>query len=208
MFEPNFLEDGPDSADTLVVLAHGAGSPMDHPFMVTISEQLGTYGPKVLRFEFPYMQMTRRDGERRLPDPKHLLLQHWKTVIEFLPKNRRIVIGGKSLGGRMASMIADESLVSGLICLGYPFHSPNKPKKTRVAHLETLQTPTIILQGERDPFGSYEEVKQYSMSPAINIHWLADGDHSFKPRKLSGRTETENLEESVRAISLFLKQIP
>ncbi len=115
----------------------------------------------------------------------------------------RLVIGGKSLGGRIASMVADEASVSGLVCLGYPFHPPGQPEKQRTEHLSRLKTPTLILQGTRDSFGTPEDVAGYALSPAIRLHWLEDGDHSFKPRKASGRTLEQNIEEAIAAVADF-----
>src|SRR5947209_18352568 len=100
-----------------------------------------------------------------------------------------LVIGGKSMDERIASLVADEAGVAGLICLGYPFHPVGKPDKLRVAHLRTIKTPTLIVQGERDPFGSREEVAEYELSPTVQVKWMKDGDHGFKPRKSSGTTE-------------------
>ena len=108
------------------------------------------------------------------------------------------------MGGRIASMIADESGVRGLVCLGYPFHPPGKPGQLRTRHLKGMSTPALILQGERDPFGTPEEIAGYDLSPRIQIGWIADGDHSFKPRKQSGRTERQNLEEVVSRILGFI----
>ena len=110
------------------------------------------------------------------------------------------------MGGRIASLVADEAGVAGLICLGYPFHPPGKPDKLRVDHLKTLKTPTLMLQGERDPFGNREDVKGYRLARTIQTHWLTDGDHGFKPRKASGRTEEENWNEAMNAIVAFVKQ--
>ena len=180
---------------------------MDSPFLTTIAKQLGEKKKSILRFEFPYMQMRRVDGRRRPPNPTKTLIEHWKTIIDALDSSKNIVIGGKSLGGRAASMIVDQSIASGLICLGYPFHPPGKPHKQRVEHLATLQTPTLILQGERDPLGSYKEVEKYNLSPAVRVHWLADGDHSFQPRKKSGKTEKNNLDEAILQILAFLEQL-
>lgn len=115
-----------------------------------------------------------------------------------------IYIGGKSMGGRMASLVADELGVAGLICLGYPFHPPGKPDKLRTAHLAGLQTPTLICQGERDTFGQRAEVAGYDLSSAINFEWLPDGDHSFKPRKRSGFTEADNLAAAAAACAAFI----
>lgn len=119
----------------------------------------------------------------------------------------QLLIGGKSLGGRLASLIADEQEVAGLICLGYPFHPPGKPERLRNAHLQVLRTPTLICQGSRDPFGSREEVSGYTLSPVIRIHWLEDGDHGFRSRKSSGRTERENWNEAMDAIIDFIARL-
>jgi hypothetical protein len=116
------------------------------------------------------------------------------------------VLGGKSMGGRMASMVADELGVAGLVCLGYPFHAPGRPESPRIAHLQQLRTPALILQGTRDPFGSTEELAGYGLSPAIRVHWLEDGDHDFKPRKASGRTHRGNWDEALDAIGSFLSE--
>ncbi len=116
----------------------------------------------------------------------------------------RLVIGGKSLGGRIASMVADEAGVRGLVCLGYPFHPPGKPEQLRTEHLQMLRTPALIVQGTRDALGSREEVAGYRLSPSIRIAWIEEGDHSFKPRKSSGRTEAQNLSEAIARVREFL----
>src|SRR5262249_43921363 len=102
------------------------------------------------------------------------------------------------------SLIADDAGIAALVCLGYPFHPVDKPDHLRVKHLKTIKTPTLVLQGERDPFGSREEVAGYKLSKAIRIRWIEDGDHSFKPRKSSGRTEQQNLEAALGEIEKFL----
>jgi predicted alpha/beta-hydrolase family hydrolase len=117
-----------------------------------------------------------------------------------------VAIGGKSMGGRMASLVADEAGVRALVCFGYPFHPPGKPEQLRTAHLAGMRTPTLILQGERDPFGTTADVAGYTLSKAIRVEWLPDGDHSFKPRKASGATEGGNLRQAVESASLFLSR--
>ena len=107
----------------------------------------------------------------------------------------------------MASLLADEEKVAGLVCLGYPFHPPGKPDHLRTEHLEKLNTLTLICQGARDPFGSLEEVRDYTLSPAISIEWLEDGDHGFKPRKSSGSTEEQNLAKAAAAVVSFIKNL-
>jgi predicted alpha/beta-hydrolase family hydrolase len=206
---------GPQDALWTLILAHGAGQGMDSAFMVTFADGLanrghGMGGLRVVRFEFPYMVTARREGKSRPPDREPVLLECWRTVIDTLQTRgcprERLVIGGKSLGGRMASLIADEQSVAGLICLGYPFHPPGKPTTLRTAHLQSLKTPTLICQGTRDPFGTREEVLHYELSSAIWLHWVEDGEHSFKPRKASGLTEMDNWNAAMEAVVGFIGQ--
>ena len=196
--------DGPPEAPATVILAHGAGAGMDSPAMVAFAEGLAAAGLHAVRFEFPYMQRRRETGKRGGPDRAPVLLESWRGVIDGFDR-RRLIIGGKSMGGRIASMVADDAGVRGLVCLGYPFHPPGRPEKLRTEHLAGLQTPTLIVQGTRDPFGNAGEVPDYELSAAIAIHWLEDGDHSFKPRKSSGRTLAQNIEEAVAAIAGFIE---
>jgi predicted alpha/beta-hydrolase family hydrolase len=118
-----------------------------------------------------------------------VLRESWLSAVEALGGGKRLVIGGKSMGGRIASMVADEAGVRGLVCLGYPFHPPGRPEKLRTKHLENLATPALIVQGTRDQFGTKEDVAGYSLSESIRVAWIEDGDHSYKPRASSGRTE-------------------
>jgi predicted alpha/beta-hydrolase family hydrolase len=199
-----FLFDGPKTAAITLVLAHGAGGPMDSPFMETIAEGVARGGIRVARFEFSYMRRRRATGKGGAPDPGPALMQSWRDTIEKLGGGKQLVIGGKSLGGRMASMVADEMGVRGLICLGYPFHPPGKPEQTRTQHLAQLRTTALILQGTRDAFGKPEDVRTYKLSRTIRIEWLEDGDHSFKPRARSGRTEADNLNAAIICITEFI----
>ena len=178
--------------------------------MVFFSRRLSERGHRVVRFEFPYMAEQRGSGRRRPPNREPVLRATWDQVIRQLAESSRpgsLVIGGKSMGGRIASMLADEAAIAGLVCLGYPFHPAGKPERLRVQHLSELKTPTLILQGERDSLGNCDEVADYPLSPQIAIHWLKDGDHSFKPRRASGRTEADNWEEAVSSIDGFLHQL-
>ena len=170
------------------------------------AEGLAERGIKVARFEFPYMAKTRDTGKKGPSNPQPVLMETWRKVIAQLGA-QRLVIGGKSMGGRIASMVADEAGVAGLVCLGYPFHPVGKSEQLRVTHLETLTTPALILQGERDPFGSKGEVAAYKRSSAIKVHWLADGDHDLKPRKSSGRTSDQNWAEALGALAAFVEAI-
>ena len=203
----HLLTDGPADARDVLVLAHGAGGAMDTPFMNAIARGVGECGVRVVRFEFPYMAARREKGKRGAPDREPILLQSWRDVVAHLGGGPHLIVGGKSLGGRMASMIADEVHARGLVCLGYPFHPPGKPERLRTKHLQTLQTPAIIIQGTRDPFGNEEDAARYELSPSVRMEWLRDGDHSFRPRASSGITERENIEAAVRAICRFVGEL-
>ncbi len=203
---PTLVFDGPRNAAATVVLTHGAGAGIETPFVQAFAQGLAAQNLRVGRFEFPYMTKVRETGRRRPPDRQAILLQAWEEVIDGL-ETRPLVVGGKSLGGRIASMLADEKRVNGLICLGYPFHPPGKPDRLRTQHLLSLKTPTLICQGSRDPFGTAEEVPRYGLPPSIRLHWLEDGDHSFKPRKRSGRTSEQNWQEAIQATVNFINDL-
>jgi len=193
-----------------LVLAHGAGAPMDTDFMNAFAEGLAARGRRVVRFEFAYMAARRSGGSKTPPSRQPQLLAEWQAVLARLRQedaSLRLAIGGKSLGGRMASLIADDSGVAGLVCLGYPFHPPGRPENLRTEHLQALKTPTLILQGDRDPFGSRAEVRDYALSPAIQLHWIDDGDHSLTPRKRSGRDAAAAWAEGIAAVDRFLQDL-
>ncbi len=200
----NYLTDGPADSPHIFLFAHGAGGAMDTPFMTRVARDLGERGIRVVRFEFPYMAARREGGKRGAPDRQPVLLDTFRRVVEEHGGGGKVVVGGKSMGGRMASMVADELGVRGLICLGYPFHPPGKPQQLRTAHLTSLRTPALIIQGTRDPFGTESEVSTYELSKTIRIEWLEDGDHSFKPRASSGTTERQNLERAAGLMEEFL----
>ena len=207
--DSDLLFDGPEDAATTIVLAHGAGAPMNTPFMNSIARGLSASGGvRVARFEFPYMRARRETGRRGgAPDREPVLRNSWKEVVERLGGGGKVVIGGKSMGGRIASMVADEVGARGLVCLGYPFHPPGRPDRLRTKHLETLATPALIVQGTRDAFGTPEDVAGYSLSEAIRVVWLEDGDHSWKPRAASGRTEAQNMADGIAAIREFVEAL-
>lgn len=180
---------------------------MDSVFMHKMAELLGERGVRVLRFEFAYMA-ARRQGDKRPPPPNmSKLLAEFKAMIETLAPGP-LAIGGKSMGGRAASLIAQELFDAGrirkLVLFGYPFHPPTKPEHLRTAHLESLTVPTLLLQGERDPFGTKEEVELYPLSGKIRLAWMADGDHDFKPRVASGHTWKENLAQAADDAANFI----
>jgi predicted alpha/beta-hydrolase family hydrolase len=201
----DFIFTGPADVSTTILLAHGAGAPMDSAWMNDFAERLAAKNIRVARFEFSYMA-ARRTGEGRKPPPRaETLLGEYRAAVEAIGPATKLFIGGKSMGGRVASMVADalfaEKKIAGLVCLGYPFHPPGSPEKLRTAHLEKLAAPALICQGERDPFGTKEEVSGYKLSPAITLHWLEDGDHDFKPRKDSGATAKGNLDAAAERVA-------
>jgi predicted alpha/beta-hydrolase family hydrolase len=211
---PTFLETGPHGAAWRLVLAHGAGAPMDSPFMEGMACRLAERGIAVSRFEFPYMAARRETGRKKPPDRPPVLLDSWRAAVEGVRRNHpkaRLAIGGKSMGGRVATLLAAEGETAGgikaVVTLGYPFHPPGKPDRLRVDHFSTLTVPTLMIQGTRDPFGRADEVATYVLPSRASVHWVEDGDHDLKPRKASGRTHAEALDESADAVAAFLDQI-
>lgn len=171
----NFLFDGPDRARKTLVLTHGAGGGMRTPFMASVAREVAAAGIRVVRFEFDYMAQ-----KKKRPDSTEVAMQKWRDVVEELGGGPKLFIGGKSFGGRMASMVADELSVRGLVCLGYPFHPPGQKDKLRTEHLKTMKTPTLIVQGTKDAFGNRGEVEKYKLSRSIEIAWVEGADHSFR----------------------------
>jgi predicted alpha/beta-hydrolase family hydrolase len=210
-----FLTTGPREAKVRLLLAHGAGAAMTSPFLETMTRLLNDRGVQVSRFEFDYMAGRRQGGKRRPPPRAEMLIGEYMRAVEQLRgeglDGQRLFIGGKSMGGRVASLAADDlysaGSIAGLICLGYPFHPPGKPENQRTSHLEKLACPTLIVQGERDPFGSKGEVTSYELSPAIRFAWASDGDHDLGPRGGSGFTRSGNLANAADAIDAFVNGI-
>ena len=202
----HFLETlpaGPIRATLL--LAHGAGAPMDSEFMDLLSARLGEQQIRVLRFEFPYMAARRQGAGKRPPNPM-------PTLLESFRKHRATVsgpvfIGGKSMGGRVASLLAEELMPAGVICFGYPFHPPGKPERTRTEHLGALRVPMLVVQGTRDPFGKPEEVAGYDLAGQIELCWLHTGDHDLKPLKSSGLSQHQLIEQAADAACAFIRKI-
>lgn len=205
---PRFLLEGPENAIDVVVLAHGAGAPMDSSFMEEFARGLASEAIRVARFEFPYMRARREGGKGGAPDREPVLRDSWKRAIGELGGGPRLVIGGKSMGGRIASLVADEAGARGLLCLGYPFHPPGQPDRLRTRHLAALATPALVLQGTRDPFGGREDVAGYVLAPSIRVAWLEDGDHSWKPRVRSGETLEDHMARAIREASEFVRSLP
>ena len=205
------LIDGPTSAPATVLLAHGAGAPMDSPFLETIATGLAAQGWRVVRFEFPYMARQREGGSRGAPDRLPKLLDRFREQVGLEAGGPPLVLAGKTLGGRGATVLLEEVAASGApragLCFGYPFHPPGKPERLRTAHLQTLRLPTLIVQGERDPFGRREEVEGYGLAPSIRLAWIPEADHSLRPTRRSGLDEAAALALAVAHADAFLREL-
>ena len=208
-----FLLQGPPDARFTILLAHGAGAPMDSASMTAAADALAGVGFRVARFEFAYMA-ARRTSEGRKPPPRaETLNPEYEAAISELGANGPLIIGGKSMGGRVASMVADDlyrrGRIAGLLCLGYPFHPPGQREKLRTAHLAGLATSALICQGTRDEFGTRDEVPGYDLSDRIEILWLEDGDHDLKPRKtISGFSSADHLATMAKAAKAWAERLP
>ena len=207
-----FLFDGPEQAKHTILLAHGAGAPMDSPSLTATAKALAGSGFRVARFEFDYMAGRRTEAGRKPPPRAEKLNPEYIAALDALDARRPLIIGGKSMGGRVASMVADDLFASGrvggLLCLGYPFHPPARPEHLRTKHLVNLKTPTLIVQGTRDEFGTREDVSAYTLSPAIEYLWLEDGNHDLKPRRsISGFSSADHLKTMAEAVSTWAERI-
>mgnify|MGYP001627981624 CR=1 FL=1 len=208
---PLFLFDGPADARATILLAHGAGAPMDSDWMNAVAAALAGENLRVARFEFAYMA-GRRTGAGKKPPPKaEKVMEEYRRAVAALDAHTPLIIGGKSMGGRVASMVTDELAASGqvhgLLCLGYPFHPPGKPEKLRTAHLADMTTPALICQGARDPFGNESEVGDAPVWPAIALNWFADGHRVRKPRTASGMTLDQHIAAVAKAARALADRI-
>ncbi len=188
-----------------LVMAHGAGAPMDSPYMEMLTEQLLTQGLSVLRFEFPYMVTRRGEGRKGPPNPMPQLEDAFLRQLESV--SGPLLVGGKSMGGRVASHILEQSSAMGAIAFGYPFHPPGKPERLRVAHLQDPGKPMLIVQGTRDPFGRPHEVVEYALADRVELAWLEDGEHDLRPTKASGRTQPALIAEAAMVAGGFARRL-
>lgn len=207
-----FLFDGPEDARVTIMLAHGAGAPMDSASMNAVTKALAGAGFRVARFEFGYMA-ARRSGEKKPPPKAESVMPEYVAAVDDLgPTNGPLIIGGKSMGGRVASMLADQlhdaRRIAGLLCLGYPFHPMGRPDQLRTKHLIGMTTPALICQGTRDEMGNRFEVGEYGLSDEIEVLWLEDGDHDLKPRKaISGFTTAGHLQTVAEKVTEWVGRI-
>lgn len=191
----------------VLILAHGAGAPMDSPFMATIADLIEGNGIRVKRFEFNYMATRRTTGRKPPPPRAERLMAEFQRVI-YKERGRTIFIGGKSLGGRVASMIAQDNHaaghIKGLVCLGFPFHPPGRPETLRTAHLREMTCPALIVQGENDPFGKRVEVESYGLPTAITVNWINEANHDLITPKRAGATQNAAWREVARHVHSFV----
>lgn len=205
--------DSAPNADTLLIFAHGAGADMQHPFMQAITDLLVAQGFAVLRFNFPYMQKRAEDGKRRPPDRAPKLLVRFNEVLQQVCREQRyqrVFLLGKSMGSRMATILAGEPLpdiVNGVISLGYPF-LPKGKTEPRLEAIEQCRLPLLIVQGERDSFGTQLQLQQWPLPANVALEFLPDGDHSFEPRKSADVSATQNYQQAVAAITAFVRSHP
>ncbi len=184
-----------------VLFAHGAGAGMDSLFMQDMAERMAGLGLEVQRFNFPYMMQRVATGTKRPPDRMPRLLEYFVNLIEQLPDDGvPLWLAGKSMGGRVATMLAAEGVVQEAWAFGYPFHPRGKPETLRVDHLQSPQGQIHLFQGTRDPMGNEAEVSGYSLGADVHLHWLADGDHDLKPRQRSGYTQSGHLDAVIEVL--------
>ncbi|GAA61590.1 alpha/beta-hydrolase fold protein [Pseudoalteromonas sp. BSi20652] len=189
------------------IFAHGAGAGSDSDFMQHMAKLISEEGVDVGLFDFEYMQIAKQTNKRRPPERAPKLLAYYEQVLTHAQPKLPLFIGGKSMGGRMASMLACSTNypLLGILAFGYPFHPPGKPETLRTDHFADIDCPFLVLQGERDTFGTREELATMAMSKQPQYIWLTDGDHSLKPRKKSGVTELQNREAAALGAVKFIK---
>lgn len=192
-----------DLSNTILILAHGSGQAANSPWMEQLAALLEAADIQTHRFNFEYMDAALKAGKPRPPARMPKLLEEFESQLEQF-RGRRMFVGGKSLGGRVASHLATKHKLSGVVAFGYPFHPPRRPEKLRTEHLSSLLCPMLILQGERDPFGKRAEVEGYKLPSRVKVHWLGGGDHQLEPLKKHPATLESNLQSAVEQTAIFM----
>ncbi|MDP2715245.1 alpha/beta family hydrolase [Rheinheimera sp.] len=188
-----------------LLLAHGAGAAANSEFMQQLAQQLALLNIEVWRFNFAYMQRFIDSGKRSLPDKMPLLQAEFGRQIDNCPADLPLFIGGKSMGGRVASLLSSNYGVQAVFAFGYPFHAPKK-QSWRTEHFAALACPLFIAQGERDAFGNKAELADKSW-PQVALQWLNDGDHDFKPRLKSGLTQQQLIAQAAQFCSRTIDEV-
>lgn len=198
--------------EVVLILAHGAGAPADSPFMEAVAKALSQEGIDTVRFEFPYMQKRRLDGKKRPPDRQPALLECYSLLVDEirgeLGEQTRLLVGGKSMGGRVASILASQRKgIDGVACFGFPFHPPGKPDRWRTGHFHELKSPMLVLQGTRDPFGKPEEMTGHEHElEVVRLRWLEGGNHDFQPLKSQKLSQNDLITEAARETRRFIDE--
>jgi predicted alpha/beta-hydrolase family hydrolase len=194
------------AAETTLVLAHGAGAPQTHPWMVAVARAVAARGVDVVTFNFLYTE-----AKRRAPDRNDVLEATWRAALDTVrarATHARVFIGGKSMGGRIATHIAahEDVDVPGLVLLGYPLHPPGQPKKLRVAHLPRVRAPMLFVQGSRDTFGTPDELAPYleGLARGTRLYVVEGGDHSLALPKSRGVDPAETTRRVADEIVHFM----
>lgn len=201
--------EGAPPLNALFVFAHGAGAGEAHPWMTSYANGLAVRGIAVVTFNFPYMEQ-----KRKTPDRAPVLEEAFRRAVDAAIvsagiKSPRLFIGGKSMGGRIATQIANALGTNGVIAFGYPL-APPRSRRTgdRVTHLKQLTVPTLIVQGTRDPFGGPDEIKDAVFDgdarPPIEVRPVHGGDHSFAVLKSSGRDQGQVHAEILDAVAAWI----
>lgn len=192
-----------DAGRAVILFGHGAGAPMTSDFMQVVAEGLAALGFPVLRFNYVFSELAGREGRRRPPDPKPRLLETHRAALAALRERypeRRLLLAGKSMGGRMSTYLAAEGDdCAGLVLFGYPLHPPGKPEKLRSEHFAAIPQPTLFLQGTRDALCNLDLLRREleSFGGAVTLEVLDDADHDFGVPKRTGRTRAEVLADLV-----------
>jgi predicted alpha/beta-hydrolase family hydrolase len=208
--EVSALLQRPENARQLLVLAHGAGAGMTHPFMESLTAELDSRGVATFRYQFPYMEK-----RRRIPDPPAVLTSTVRAAVlaaSQVAPGLPLFAGGKSMGGRMTSQAAAERPlegVRGLVFFGFPLHPPNRPGTARAKHLADVTVPMLFLQGTRDAFADLKLLRPIcrKLSPQATLHVIQDADHSFHVPKRTGKTDSEVLRELVETVSSWAEEM-
>ena len=197
-----------------LLMAHGAGAPMDSAFMNKLAEALSGEGIAVARFEFAYMAARRTGGAKKPPPRADKLIGEFQTALQSLMHEAEgpLLLGGKSMGGRVAAMLGGggslPGRVAGICCFGYPFHPTGKPEaEWRLAPLQEAKRPVVILQGDRDPFGSQAELDEITLPDHVSLTYLEDGNHDFGPRGKSPATLDGNIQIAAKATADFARSL-
>ncbi|MQB00467.1 MAG: hypothetical protein GEU78_09290 [Actinobacteria bacterium] len=195
--------DGAKRASTLLVLGHGAGAGSEHQFMERFATGLAGESLRVCRFDFPYLA-----AGRKTPDRQPVLEKAFREVADVARADHdRCILGGKSLGGRIASLVVASGYdADALVFLGYPLHPPGRPDRIRDAHLREISAPMLFVEGTRDPFCPLDTLERVrsGLDAPTDVAVVEDGDHSFKVRKSSGRDTPTAWAEAVEEIKKWL----